>query len=98
MCNIVKFTFAEAIGTRQTQHWHLQVQQTYQHAVKEAVVDLGFADPVKAAQLSAHRVENVKVRHPTPAQGCVVLGKLGQESGKEITSMQVSTAILCLEN
>ena len=68
----------------------LQVKASYQHAVKESIVLLGFEDPAKAAQLAAHHVENVRVRHPVPEQGCVNLAEEGW--GQVVTSMQVKCA------
>ncbi len=56
--------------------------------MKESIVLLGFEDPAKAAQLAAHHVENVRVRHPVPEQGCVNLA----EDGQVVTSMQVGCA------
>ena len=65
----------------------LQVKVSYQHAVKESIVLLGFEDPAKAAQLAAHHVENVRIRHPVPEQGCVNLAEEGW--GQVVTGMQV---------
>lgn len=58
--------------------------------MKESIVLLGFEDPAKAAQLAAHHVENVRVRHPVPEQGCVNLAEDGW--GQVVTSMQVGCA------
>ena len=68
----------------------LQVKVSYQHAVKESIVLLGFEDPAKAAQLAAHHVDNVRVRHPVPEQGCVNLAEEG--GGQVVTGMQVKLA------
>lgn len=61
----------------------------YQHAVKESIVDLGFAIPSKAAQLAAHHIDNVKVVHPVPAQGCVNLDKACRNCGRVVSGVQV---------
>ena len=68
----------------------LQVKASYQHAVKESIVLLGLEDPAKAAQLAAQYVENVRVRHPVPEQGCVNLAEEGW--GQVVTGRQVKCA------
>ena len=71
----------------------LQVKASYQHAVKESIVLLGFEDPAKAAQLAAHHIENVRICHPVPEQGCVNLAEEGW--GQVVTGMQVWVQPAC---
>lgn len=74
--------------------WHLlcfQVKTDYQHAVKEGIVDLGFQNPSKAAQLTAHHIDQVKVVHPIPDQGCINLDRACGPSGRVVTGMQVTS-------
>lgn len=66
-----------------------QVKTNYQHAVKEGIVDLGFQNPSKAAQLTAHHIDQVKVVHPIPEQGCINLDKACRQSGRVVSGMQV---------
>ena len=70
-----------------------QVKAVYQHAVKEGIVDLGFAIPSKAAQLAAHHVDQVKVVHPVPLQACVNLDRACRNCGRVVTGIQVQPPI-----
>ena len=67
----------------------VQVKTDYQHAVKEGIVDLGFQNPSKAAQLTAHHIDQVKVVHPIPEQGCINLDNACGQSGRVVAGMQV---------
>ena len=61
----------------------------YQHAVKEGIIDLGFQNPSKAAQLAAHHIDQVKVVHPIPEQGCINLDKACRRRGHVVSGEQV---------
>lgn len=67
----------------------LQVKTDYQHAVKEGIVDLGFQNPSKAAQLAAHHIDQVKVVHPIPEQGCINLDNACKRKGHVVSGEQV---------
>lgn len=67
----------------------VQVKTDYQHAVKEGIVDLGFQNPSKAAQLTAHHIDQVKVVHPIPEQGCINLDNACGQSGRVVAGVQV---------
>ncbi|KAA6419936.1 MAG: dynein heavy chain axonemal [Trebouxia sp. A1-2] len=75
-----------------TQSFLSEVKTDYQHAVKEGIVDLGFQNPSKAAQLTAHHIDQVKVVHPIPEQGCVNLDKACGHSGRVVSGMQGAAA------
>ena len=67
----------------------IQVSTDYQHAVKEGIVDLGFQNAAKAAQLAAHHIDQVKVVHPIPEQGCINLDKASGHAGRVVSGTQV---------
>ncbi|KAL0050690.1 hypothetical protein WJX82_005287 [Trebouxia sp. C0006] len=75
-----------------TQSFLSEVKTDYQHAVKEGIVDLGFQNPSKAAQLTAHHIDQVKVVHPIPEQGCINLDKACGHSGRVVSGMQGAAA------
>ena len=61
-------------------------------------MDLGFQHPSKAAQLAAHRIDQVKVVHPIPEQGCINLDKTCGHSGRVVSAAQVTQyrALTCI--
>lgn len=65
------------------------MKSDYQHAVKEGIVDLGFQNPSKAAQLTAHHIDQVKVVHPIPQQGCIDLDQACHRKGQVVSGEQV---------
>ena len=73
--------------------WDLQVKTDYQHAVKEGIVDLGFHNPSKAAQLAAHHIDQVKVVHPIPQQGCINLDQACYRKGQVVSGEQVRQCV-----
>ena len=66
----------------------------YQHAVKEGIVDLGFQNPSKAAQLVAHHIDQVKVVHPIPQQGCIDLDQACNRKGQVVSGEQVHQPVM----
>ena len=74
--------------------WGLQVNTDYQHAVKEGIVDLGFQNPSTAAQLVAHHIDQVKVVHPIPQQGCINLDQACKRKGQVVSGEQVCHLVL----
>ena len=73
--------------------WGLQVKTDYQRAVKEGIVDLGFQNPSKAAQLVAHHIDQVKVVHPIPEQGCINLDKACKRQGQVVSGEKVHQCV-----
>lgn len=68
---------------------NLQVKTEYQLAIREGIVDLGFQNPSKAAQLAAHHIDQIKVVHPVPEQGCINLDMVCSRGGHVVSGEQV---------